>query len=74
MTNIYMENIKEIVKISYNGGEFAMFDWNRSIDMFEKKHKELFAGLSYGEKEAMRKEFRVYADGKKFDKEGNLIG
>ena len=69
--NIFMNNLKEIVKTSYAGGDFPKFDWNTSIDMWYRKNENLFEGVAYEEKEKMRKTFRTFVDGKKFDKDGN---
>ncbi len=70
--NVFLENIKEIIAISYAGGIEPVRDWNTSLDMFIAQEK-LFDVMSAGEINAQRSEFLKAVDGKAFDREGNEV-
>ena len=71
--NIFIAGLKDIVKTAYDGGENeAHYDWQTAIDMWLAK-SHAADGMNPNRVAQQRSDFLQYVQGKKFDKDGEII-
>lgn len=70
--NVFIRHLREIVAVSYAGGDKPKWDWSTSIAMYLHEHA-IAKELTRAEFNAQYSEFLEYVSTRKFDKDGNEI-
>ena len=70
--NVFVENLKGIVKTAYGDEDTPNLDWQTAIDVYLMSHP-ITEGMSEGRASQQRSYFLRYVQGKKFDKDGDEI-
>lgn len=70
--NIFIKGLKDIVKTAYGGDNEPHHDWQTAIDMWLAKSRAA-DGMNPNRVAQQRSDFLQYVQGKKFDKDGEII-